>query len=573
MRQLNRLNQFQRLWQQSRGAPQHTSVAAMAACCFCSERHLRTLLTQWQQAGWLQWRGEAGRGKRGTLLFLHSPDQLRQQLLRQQLDAGLSAQAMQLLQLAPDGLFNLVQPLMGGQWHKDAPVLRIPYYRPLETIAPLQITGRAEQYLAHQLFSGLTRFHHDQLEGDLAHHWQCDAQGTLWYFWLRPQLCWHNGEPLVADQLAAQFAAILRHPVAHYLLADVETVDAPHPLTLRIRLRQPDFWLAHRLAHLLCLLPHPLDARLGSGAWKLAHFSADLVRIESHARWHFQLPLMQAVEYWITPQLFDSALGTSCRHPVQISIAQPDELTLLRPVGHSISLGFCYLVCHPHPGFSAAQARKLFALIQRSGVVGQLPLDEELITPSQELLPGWPVPQIADEPVALPATLTLHYHLPVELHEMAHALQQLLQQQGCNLHVVFHPVKSWRDGELPDDADLVMGDRLIGDAPVFTLASWLQMDPLWQPLRQNSKIAGQLETIQRLPQEADRAAAVQTLFQQLMQEGMLLPLFNYHYQISAPPGVEGIALNSLGWFDFNRAWIPPPGWPADPVQEQRETLP
>ncbi|HAT24694.1 MAG TPA: peptide ABC transporter substrate-binding protein, partial [Pantoea septica] len=82
MRQLNRLNQFQRLWQQSQGAPQQTCVAEMASRCFCSDRHLRTLLSQWQHAGWLRWQGESGRGKLGTLTFLRSPEQLRQQLLQ-----------------------------------------------------------------------------------------------------------------------------------------------------------------------------------------------------------------------------------------------------------------------------------------------------------------------------------------------------------------------------------------------------------------------------------------------------------------------------------------------------------
>jgi len=43
-----------------------------------------------------------------------------------------------------------------------------------------------------------------------------------------------------------------------------------------------------------------------------------------------------------------------------------------------------------------------------------------------------------------------------------------------------------------------------------------------------------------------------------MTGGILLPLFNYRYQIYAPPCVEGIELNTPGWFDFSRAWIPPP---------------
>jgi len=210
MRQLNRLNQFQRLWQQSQGAPQQTCVAEMASRCFCSDRHLRTLLSQWQHAGWLRWQGESGRGKLGTLTFLRSPEQLRQQLLQTQLQAGNAAEALQVLDMAPERLVDLLRPLMGGQWQNDAPVLRIPYYRPLDSVAPLQIVGRAEQHLARQLFSGLTRFEAGEPVGDLAHHWQHADEGRVWLFWLRPQLFWHNDEPLQAAQLVEQFQRILQ---------------------------------------------------------------------------------------------------------------------------------------------------------------------------------------------------------------------------------------------------------------------------------------------------------------------------------------------------------------------------
>jgi len=561
MRQLNRLNQFQRLWQQSQGAPQQTCVAEMARDCICSERHLRTLLSQWQHAGWLSWRGEPGRGKQGQLQFLRTPEQLRQQLLQRQLDAGDAADALQLLDLPPERLINMLRPLMGGQWQNDTPVLRIPYYRPMESTEPRQITGRAEQHLVRQIYSGLTRFEEDEPVGDLAHHWQHDEASSVWLFWLRPQLMWHNGEPIEAGQLVTQFSEMLQDPRIRILLADVISVDAPHPLALRFVLRQQDFWLPHRLAHGLCLLPHPGEPRVGSGPWKLRHFSAELVRIESHAHWHLQRPLLQAVEYWITPQLFAPSLGSSCRHPVQIAIGDAEDLKTLQPVSSSISLGFCYLVCRPRPGFTSAQACRLFQLIQQSGIISRLPLDEGLITPSKALLPGWEVPEIEAAPVQLPATLTLHYQLPVELHQTAQALRQLLKQHGCDLRMVFHPVKSWQNIAQLEQADLVMGDRLIGDAPVFTLANWLPMDPLWQPFwlsAQGNKIAAQLLAIQQIAGRAPREQALHQLYHQLMQGGILLPLFNYRYQISAPPGVEGIHLNTLGWFDFSRAWIPPP---------------
>ncbi|KOC89932.1 SgrR family transcriptional regulator [Winslowiella iniecta] len=562
MRQLNRLNQFARLWQHSRGAAQQTSVAEMAERCFCSERHVRTLLRQWQQSQWLDWQAQSGRGKRGTLRFLQTPEQLRSALLQQQLDGGHPQQALQLVQLAPEQLAHLLQPFMGGQWQNNAPTLRIPYYRPLDDIQPLSLDGRAEQHLARHIFAGLTRFADDRLVADLAHHWVRSDNQREWYFFLRPQLHWHSGEAIDARQLQQQLQRVLQSEDGSKLLVSVKSITLAHALCLRFELHCPDNWLPHRLASVSCLLPHPQDETLGAGPYRLSHFSPTLVRIESHGWYHLQHPLMQTIEYWITPQLFDSQLGTSCRHPVQIAIGAQHELSLLRPVSNSISLGFCYLAIQQSARLSAAQAAKLMHLIQQAEIVAQLPLEEGLITPGREMLPGWSLPCWPENRhIALPAELQLHYHLPVELDAMAHKLQELLAAHQCQLQLHFHPGKSWKNYPHLASADLIMGDRLIGDTPEFTLESWLRLDPLWPailPAERYRQLMTNLSEIQTLEQEPARFDGLQHTFQQLMSDAVIMPLFNYRYQVSAPPGVEGIHLNSWGWFDFTRAWVPPP---------------
>ncbi|EPF45508.1 SgrR family transcriptional regulator, partial [Klebsiella pneumoniae] len=83
MRLLHRLNQYQRLWQPSAGAPQQVTVGELAERCFCSERHVRTLLRQAQEAGWLSWQASSGRGKRGQLSFHKTPESLRNEMMEQ----------------------------------------------------------------------------------------------------------------------------------------------------------------------------------------------------------------------------------------------------------------------------------------------------------------------------------------------------------------------------------------------------------------------------------------------------------------------------------------------------------
>ena len=564
MRQLNRLKQYQRLWQPSEGAPQQVTIAELASRCFCSERQVRTLLRQAQEAGWLNWHGQSGRGKRGELRFYVSPESLRNTMMEEALKHGQQHNALELAQLAPEELRELLHPFLGGQWQNDTPTLRIPYYRSLDALQPGFLPGRAEQHLAGQIFSGLTRFNGNSSEptGDLAHHWEVTDGGLRWHFYIRSTLHWHNGDKIETAQLQRSLKALLMLPALRKLFQSVLDIEVTHPQCLTFTLHQPDYWLPHRLATYCSRLAHPDQPMTGSGPFRLSVFDSELVRLESHEQYHLSHPLIKAIEYWITPTLFDYGLGTSCRHPVQIAIGEPDELESLRLVSNSTSLGFCYLTLKQSDRMSELQARRLINIIHLSTLLHTLPLNEGLITPTEELLPGLPIPRWPDlTHVPLPAALTLVYHLPVELHTMANQLKQYLAQQGCELTVIFHDAKTWDGCPQLADADMMMGDRLIGEAPEYTLEQWLRCDTLWPHLLSAPQVAhlqATLDAVQTQADEQARHAGLRAIFTRLMDNAVLTPLFNYQYQISAPPGVNGIRLNTRGWFDFTEAWLPAP---------------
>ncbi|MCK6709993.1 SgrR family transcriptional regulator [Enterobacter cloacae] len=564
MRQLNRLKQYQRLWQPSEGAPQQVTIAELASRCFCSERHVRTLLRQAQEAGWLNWHAQSGRGKRGELRFYVSPESLRNTMMEEALKHGQQHHALELAQLAPEELRELLHPFLGGQWQNDTPTLRIPYYRSLDALQPGFLPGRAEQHLAGQVFSGLTRFNGNSSEptGDLAHHWEVTDGGLRWHFYIRSTLHWHNGDKIETAQLQRSLKALLMLPALRKLFQSVLDIEVTHPQCLTFTLHQPDYWLPHRLATYCSRLAHPDQPMTGSGPFRLSVFDSELVRLESHEQYHLSHPLIKAIEYWITPTLFDYGLGTSCRHPVQIAIGEPEELESLRLVSNSTSLGFCYLTLKQSDRMSELQARRLINIIHLSTLLHTLPLNEGLITPTEELLPGLPIPRWPDlTHVPLPAALTLVYHLPVELHTMANQLKQYLAQQDCELTVIFHDAKTWDGCPQLADADMMMGDRLIGEAPEYTLEQWLRCDTLWPHLLSAPQVAhlqATLDAVQTQADEQARHAGLRAIFTRLMENAVLTPLFNYQYQISAPPGVNGIRLNTRGWFDFTEAWLPAP---------------
>lgn len=396
MRLLNRLNQYQRLWQPSAGEPVQATVAELAGRCFCSERHVRTLLNQLEEAGWLRWRAQSGRGKRGELTFLVTPDSVRSGMMEEVLHKGQHQNALALAKIAPEQLRHLLQPFLGGQWQNNTPTLRIPYYRPLETLQPGFLPGRAEQHLAGHVFSGLTRFITDSTlpQPDLAHHWQVSDDGLSWHFFIRSTLHWHNGEAVETVQLQQRLLMLLTLPSMRRLFVSVKAIDLPHSQCLRFVLHRPDYWLPFRLASYCSRLAHPQNAQL-----------------------------------------------------------------------------------------------------------------------------------------------------------------------GCELTLIFHDAKNWSGCEPLAEADLVMGDRLIGEAPEYTLEQWLRSDVFWTHIftpGQYTHMQTTLDAVQIHPDDTARYASLRQVFSALMQDAIITPLFNYRYQISAPPGVNGIELNAWGWFDFTRAWLPPP---------------
>ncbi|WP_442514425.1 SgrR family transcriptional regulator, partial [Pseudomonas promysalinigenes] len=89
-------------------APVAVTIGELAAMFYCSERHARTLVQQLQDQGWLSWHSQPGRGKRASLHCLKTPDELRAQLLQQLLQQGNHQGALEMAQLDPQHLQDLL---------------------------------------------------------------------------------------------------------------------------------------------------------------------------------------------------------------------------------------------------------------------------------------------------------------------------------------------------------------------------------------------------------------------------------------------------------------------------------
>jgi peptide/nickel transport system substrate-binding protein len=109
----------------------------------------------------------------------------------------------------------------------------------LETLDPAQShSGPIAGHLIPNLFSGLVQFDESySLVPDLAENWDVSADGTIYTFHLREGLKFHNGDPLIADDIIYTYERTINPDFASshaYKLELIEEMVAEDDLTLTV---------------------------------------------------------------------------------------------------------------------------------------------------------------------------------------------------------------------------------------------------------------------------------------------------------------------------------------------------
>jgi oligopeptide transport system substrate-binding protein len=153
------------------------------------------------------------------------------------------------------------------------------------TLDPAKVADLPSLNVAHELYSGLTRFTPDGVAPDLASSWSVSQGGEVWIFRLRHNLRWSDGRPITADDfrrswlralslgkgapLAGPDLGILRG-ARSYLKGrggdiGVKVVD---PWTLRVTLQHPVPWLDQLMAYPIAA-PVPRHRTAFSGPFRV----------------------------------------------------------------------------------------------------------------------------------------------------------------------------------------------------------------------------------------------------------------------------------------------------------------
>ncbi|MCS7251048.1 MAG: peptide ABC transporter substrate-binding protein [Anaerolineae bacterium] len=476
---------------------------------------------------------------------------------------------------------------------------------PISTLNPLQVQlGDPEADIARLIFNGLIRLDARGLpKGDLAQRWEVSEDGLRYTFYLRPNVRWHDGTPLTADDVLFTVRLLqspdLPGPSERARLWQSIEVVAVNSLTVQFRLPEPLALFPDLLtfgilpAHALRdvspaqIFTHPFNLNpIGTGPYRVASVHVEEGRIQrvilsANPFYFYGPPLLERVEFRIFPDTRTALLAYRARevHGIaRIASSDLDQVRALPSLNLFSAILSSYqaiLLNHASPLFRDQEVREaLWLALDRQRLIDQFLAGQGMVANS-------PIP---------PGSWAYHPQLPPVPHDSGKA-QALLEARGWTIpegetvrrkgdlalrfrlsvsadgfhDMIAHEIaRQWRAIGIAVDVDPIPGD-LIGqvlaprqfDAALVELMVPGDPDPyaLWHETQANSgqnyggfrdrDISEVIEEARRTLDIA-RRRALYWRFQELFQQKVPAVLLFYPvYTFAVDEQISGIQVGAL----------------------------
>ncbi|CAM3863546.1 ABC transporter substrate-binding protein [Cohnella lubricantis] len=588
-------------------------IERLAGILNCTERNAKLILRRWESAGWVRWQAGRGRGNRSKLSLLKAP-------IRIQLDRAVDS----VLQGDPRPAVGLLGSAMLSGGHKDelleaiagffrsssvsggsSPIdtIRLPTYRPLPNLDPARLMRRTELHLAMCLFDPLVRLDErsNRYVPHLAHHWERVDKERIWRFYLNKGVLFHHGRKLTAEDVRFTLERLAEPSASSYwgAFGNIRRVAVKGDYELEVELREWDPAFLPLLASpAASIVPRDLCSESpekfaaspkGTGPFRVAVNQADRLVLEAFDHSFRRRPLLDRIEFWFIPQLYESHSGAE--EPPE----QPLSSFQLRGYPYPAAQGRCWqsvsqmdggcklLIVNAgkHGLLQQEEVRaKLLGGIDRDAMIRELGGNRSvkadyIAKEIEELRPGGDADEdqaismrsmrgrladgIVDESEkSRDERLTLCAYRGAGNEWDAEWIASAAARLGFEIEIRLIETGDSLI-ESAEEADLWLWDQPIPGDPEFVYRHLFLSENGW--LHRARPTAMEERLTEALSDESDarRRLLLWRQYESIQREAFrYLTLYRWEQTAAYPPEVRSVSLNRLGWVNFENVWLRAP---------------
>lgn len=555
-------DQYRRLHLFIQSVEQQPGLPALAEAMHCSERNMRLLLAKMQGQGWLTWQAGLGRGNLSQLQLHVTPESLALDHLSGLLAKGDLEHAFASLDRKQRAQLAARLPDYLGVPDPACRRFRMPTFRRIESLDPLKAVGRLEAHLVRQIFSRLTTFDPQQnkLLPAIAHHWESNDDATVWHFWLRPGLSFHDGSELTIEDVRASFQR-LRQQSSNYraLYQHLNKIELGSNQKISFHLSRPDYLWPHCLAMAnSSIVPRQRLSNfehmpIGSGAFRVTRHNNYQLTLSTFKDYYKERPLLDEIDLWMI---------AAPEHKLDLDLQfgfdkkSGDD----RKKWQVAESGCSFMICNPNKTrFKTSEQRQAFADFLSPFQL--LDPHDPARKPATALLAQWShrLPKkVLDSPFKSGTRLRMYSGQSPEILQLGELVSQRLLHAGVKLEWQTLTFKELIARDWMQDADFVIGREILHDDIDFGCFEWFSADTVfrrWLPESKLKELNNELQIIQTTASSDMRMQSYEKIAQGLVQEAWILPLSHENQQVNVATHVAGVRATALGFVAFNELWL------------------
>ncbi|MGF1734937.1 SgrR family transcriptional regulator [Photobacterium satsumensis] len=552
------------------------SLGDVAAMLCTTPRHSRTLLQALQEREWLNWTPKVGRNQRSILHLHYSLVELQHSLAKQLIEKGHYESALARLNGDQKQFSALLQQTSGATLREGQLHIQLTYQRIFDRLLPHKPLRNSERFLVRQIYTCLTACNNvGNVTPQLAHHWQCSDDATVWRFYLRPQLRCHSNTVIDAALVCNLFNQLRLLPEYEKELSHVNQISASHQC-ITFELNSPDHGFAALLSDLRYSIQPP--AQLceatnlsvdGCGPFQVIEQSDKRLRLQAFDHYFSLRSLTDTVTIWQfdhTPseriQFGRSDSDDDQQHPELLLKREGVEASSTQT---RIENGCLYLLFNMNNAktpLSHAQRKYLTKVLSPELVLQHGGLSELLLAsvPAYSLLPSWTKvhPQLIEK-TALPHRLDIAVYDHQVILDCANVLCKTLNQMGIESQVntySFTEMHERAERHELQEAIIIASFNVDDNLPVSVFRWFLSNAILHQGLPADAKswLYQELGHIRQQCEVGGYLNKLEPLATTLQYENWLVPLFHHRQTLRWQGVLQGVSMTDWSWPDFKNVW-------------------
>jgi SgrR family transcriptional regulator len=562
-------------------APFLTSMDELANILFCSQRNVKFVLNKLEESGWVSFSPGRGRGNKSQLTFLKSVDDAVFDegvvlFKAGQITEGLELAATFGTPALKNQLLYWLSQYFGYEKQEVKDIIRLPMFRTFNSMIPSQAFFDFDVHLISQVYDTIVGYDYanESAVAKLAHHWECNEAQTVWTFYLKKGIQFHNGKELTSADIDYTFSLLFQPEFKQaWLVRDIHFIQCLDPYTVRFHLQKPNaLFLAFLSFPALSIIPSGNSGFIGTGPFMVHTYNQNYCVLEANPHYYEGRPFVDMFEILNVPKEYEKELlGDKSSIFVNTGegnyFGSPSDEHIEGMYEGSTLFTF-NLRKKTGPQQSVYFRQAVHQLIDRKKLIGDLGAPR--MTPSfsfelsQSLLATSKTVEEEEIQFLLQTSgyrgETLHLFTYDRHQPDAQWLQTEAARYGISIDVTILGWSEILEQENIHQADCILFEAVWGEQELSKLELY-QSD--YSFLRQHLSpdtadfIDSKIEAILSEPKQSDRSPLLEEIEAHLISEQSIVFLVHKNIESTFDPSIRGVMLNAHGQVDFKNIWIKP----------------